>query len=283
MIDVGRALAAALLGAALLGAPAAAQGIASRGMAGTAPPPERADRLDHLEKAPNLVVAGRGEARVAPDEATVRLGTLAQAATAGAAQQQVNRTVAAVLAAVRTLGVRQEQIQTSELSLVPVFSQRPVQPLPQGGAGEGREAPQIVGYQASNSVAIRLDKLEQVGPVIDAGLGGGANRLEGVTFGLHHDEAARQAALRDAVAQARGKAAVLASAMHVRLAEVLEVQEEGAAPPPPRFEAMRASAFAGAAAAGTPVASGQLAVSAGVIVRYRIAPCPAQGGCDESR
>jgi uncharacterized protein YggE len=72
---------------------------------------------------------------------------------------------------------------------------------------------------------------------------------------------------------------VLAAAMRVRLVEVLEVQEEGAAPPPPRYEAMRASAFAGAAV-GTPVASGQLEVSAGVVVRYRIAPCPAQGGCD---
>ena len=265
MIEIRRGLAAALLGAALLGAPAAGQGNA-----------------DRQEKVPSLVVSGRGNARAAPDEATVRLGMLAQAATAAAAQQQVNRTVAAVLAAVRALGVRQEQVQTSELSLTPVFSQRPVQPLPQGG-GDGREAPQIVGYQASNSVSIRLDKLDQVGPVIDAGLGGGANRLEGVAFGLRHDETARQAALRDAVAQARSKAAVLAAAMHVRLAEVLEVQEEGAAPPPPRFEAMRASAFAGVGPVATPVASGQLEVSAGVVVRYRIAPCPAQGGCDESR
>jgi uncharacterized protein YggE len=269
MIETRRGLAAALLGAAgvvLFGAPAAGQGNA-----------------DRQEKVPSLVVSGRGNARAAPDEATVRLGMLAPAATAAAAQQQVNRTVAAVLAAVRALGVRQEQVQTSELALTPVFSQRPVQPLPQGGGGDGREAPQIVGYQASNSVSIRLDKLDQVGPVIDAGLGGGANRLEGVAFGLRHDETARQAALRDAVAQARSKAAVLAAAMHVRLAEVLEVQEEGAAPPPPRFEAMRASAFAGVGPVATPVASGQLEVSAGVVVRYRIAPCPAQGGCDESR
>jgi uncharacterized protein YggE len=275
MIDCGRELAAFLVGAALLGAPAAGQGIGGGGTAGADP----ANRPDRLGTLPSLVVTGRGEARAAPDEATVRLGMLAQAPTAGAAQQQVNRTVAAVLAAVRALGVRQEQIQTSELSLTPVFSQRPVQPLPQGGAGDGREAPQIVGYQASNSVSIRLDKLDQVGPAIDAGLGAGANRLEGVAFGLRHDEAARQAALRDAVAQARGKAAVLAAAMHVRLAEVLEVQEEGAAPPPPRYEAMRASAFAGAGVA-TPVASGQLEVNAVVVVRYRIAPCPAQGGCD---
>jgi uncharacterized protein len=272
-----RELAAAVLGALLLAAPTAGQG----GAGGLAPGAEPATRWNRQEPVPSLVVAGHGLARAAPDEAVVRLGTLAQAPTAGAAQQQVNRTLAAVLAAVRALGVRQEQIRTSQLSLTPVFSQRPVRPLPQGG-GDGQEAPQIVGYQASNSVSIRLDKLDQVGPVIDAGLGGGANRLEGVDLGLRHDEATRQAALREAVAQARAKAAVLAAAMHVRLAEVLEVQEEGAAPAP-RVQAMRASAFAGAAMAPTPVAAGEIEVSAGVVVRYRIAPCPPQGSCEESR
>jgi len=60
---------------------------------------------------------------------------------------------------------------------------------------------------------------------------------------------------------------------------VLEVQEEGTAVPQPRFEAMRMSAVA---AVATPVSAGQLDVSAAVTVRYRIAPCPAQGGCGET-
>jgi uncharacterized protein YggE len=283
-MEIERGLAVALLAAALSGAPAAGQAMAGAGGSGTAGVDRsvRPDPPDRPWMPPSLVVTGRGEARAAPDEATVRLGMLAQAPTAGEAQQQVNRAVAAVLAAVRALGVRQEQIQTSELSLAPVFSQRPV-PSPQGSGGDGREAPRIAGYQASSSVSIRLDKLDQTGPVIDAALGGGANRLEGVTFGLRHDEAARQVALRDAVVQARSKAAVLAAAMHVRLAEILEVQEEGAAAPQPRFEAMRGASFAGVAAAATPIASGQLEVAAGVVVRYRIAPCPAQGSCDETR
>jgi uncharacterized protein YggE len=261
------ALPAALLGVLALGAPAPAAG---QGLA---------DGRDgaKAEPVPSLVVAGRGEVRAAPDEATVRLGVLAQAATAGAAQQQANQTVTALLRAVRGLGVRQEQIRTSELSLSPVFA--PVRPQA-GAAGEEPQGPRIVGYQASNSVTVTLDKLDQVGAVVDAGLGAGANRLEGIAFGLRHDEAARQAALRDAAAQARGKAAALAAAMHVRLVEVLEVREEGTAVPQPRFEAMRMSA-AGAAVA-TPVSSGQLDVSAAVTVRYRIAPCPAQGGCGET-
>src|ERR1700724_2653317 len=271
MGEMGRGLAAALpavlLWALALAAPvpAAGQGLADGRGEGRA------------EAVPSLVVAGRGDVRAAPSEAAVRRGVLAQSATAGAAQQRASQTGAALRRAVRGLGVRQEQIRTSELSLSPVFA--PVRPQAVA-AGEEPQGPRIVGYQASNSVTVTLDKLDQVGAVVDAGLGAGANRLEGVAFGLRHDEAARQAALRDAAAQARGKATALAAAMHVRLVEVLEVQEEGTAVPQPRFEAMRMSA--GGAAVGTPVSSGQLDVSATVTVRYRIAPCPAQGGCGET-
>ncbi len=253
MIERGRGLAAvlpaALLGILALGGPAPA--------AGQGPPDGRGEGRG--EAVPSLVVAGRGEVRAAPDEATVRLGVLAQAATAGAAQQQANQAVTALLRAVRGLGVRQEQIRTSELSLSPVFA--PVRPQT-GAAGEEPQGPRITGYQASNTVTVTLDKLDQVGAVVDAGLGAGANRLEGVAFGLRHDEAARHAA------------------MHVRLVEVVEVREEGTAVPQPRFEAMRMS-VAGTEAA-TPVSSGQVDVSAAVTVRYRIAPCPAQGGCGET-
>lgn len=197
MSGSGRGLAAALLGAVVLsGLPLAGQEAAA-GRPGVVP---------------SLTVAGQGEARVAPDEATVRLGVLAQQASARAAQQAVNRVVTAVLEAVRRLGVRAEQIQTSELSLSPVFA--PARP---GAQGVEPQEPRIVGYQASNTVTITLEKLDQVGAVVDAGLGAGANRLEGVGFGLRHDEAARQAALREAVTQARAKAATLAAAMHVRL------------------------------------------------------------------
>jgi uncharacterized protein YggE len=265
MIEPGRGLVAAL--------PAVLLGVLALG----APVPAAGQEGGKPEAVPSLVVAGRGDVRAAPDEATVRLGVLAQAVTAGAAQQQANQTVTALLRAVRGLGVRQEQIRTSELSLSPVFA--PVRPQAVA-AGEEPQGPRIVGYQASNSVTVTLDKLDQVGAVVDAGLGAGANRLEGVAFGLRHDEATRQAALRDAAAQARGKAAALAAAMHVRLVEVLEVREEGTAVPQPRFEAMRMSAAV--AAVATPVSSGQLDVSASVTVRYRIAPCPAQGGCGET-
>ena len=222
------------------------------------------DRMD-MQVVPVLTVAGSGQARVAPDEATVRLGVTAQAPTARAAQEQVNRVANAVLDAVRKLGVEAKDIQTSDLSLNPLYAQ---------GRGQELQEPRITGYQASNVVSIRLEDLMKVGPVIDAGLAAGANRLEGVFFGLRNDQAARAEALTDAVREARSKAEALARALRVRLVEIVEVAEGGVtiSPPPSPFRGRVAMAEM-AMDASTPVSAGEVGVEASVTLRYRIAPC----------
>ena len=212
---------------------------------------------------PTLSVSGTGEARVTPDEATVRLGVVAQAPTARAVQEEVNRTAGAVLDAVRKLGIKAEDIQTSGLSLSPLYSQ--------GRPGTEEQAPRITGYQANNTVAIRVEDLTKVGPVIDAGLGAGANNLEGVAFGLRNDEAARAAALTNAVREARAKAEALALALKVQLVGILEVAEGGVSINPPPYPKAGRFAVAEALSTETPVSAGQVGVEASVTIRYRIA------------
>jgi uncharacterized protein YggE len=214
---------------------------------------------------PVLTVSGSGTARVAPDEATVRLGVLAQAPTAREAQAQVNRSAQAVLDAIRKLGVAPERIQTSGLSLNPQYAQ-----------GRG-DQPRISGYQATNTVTVLLDDLAKVGPVIDAGLAAGANNLDGVSFGLRDDVAAKAAALAEAVRSARSKAEALAKALKVRLVEILEVAEGGisVSPSPQPFRGkMMAEAMV-----ATPVSAGEVGVDATVTLRWRIAPCTGEGPC----
>jgi len=210
---------------------------------------------------PLLTVSGTGQARVAPDEATVRLGVLAQGATAREAQNQVNRSAQAVLDAIRKLGIPPERIQTTGLSLSPQYAK-----------GRPDQGPRITGYQASNTVTVRVEDLSRVGPVIDAGLTSGANNLDGVDFGLRNDAAARAAALTDAVQSARVKAEALARALKVKLVEIVEVTEGGVSISPPPSPFRGRIALAAEAMATTPVSAGEVGVEASVTIRWRIEP-----------
>lgn len=213
-----------------------------------------------------ITVTGSGEVQVRPDEAIVRLGVLAQEPTARAAQQKVNQVAREMVAAIQGAGARPEQIQTSQLQLEPVYEQRP--PTPDTAPRE----PRIVAYRASNVVSVRLDALDRVGPVIDAGLAKGANQLEGLQFRLRDDLRARTEALREAAAQARQKAEVLATSLGVRLENVLEISEGGGAVVLPMAESRALEARPGGAP--TPVSPGLITVSGEVRVRYRISPRP---------
>ncbi len=206
-----------------------------------------------------LSVSGQGEARVAPDEATVRLGVTRQADRAQQAQELVNESATKILAAMGRLGIRPEDISTSQLTLFPVYA-------PQNPQRE--EEPKIVAYRASNIVSVRLTKLDLVGRVVDAGLAAGANQVEGVHFGLRNDLAAREQALKQAVAEARQKARTIAAALDVQLDRVIEVQESGVSIMHPMFTG--GGLAMAREAAPTPVSPGQVEVRAGVTIRYRI-------------
>ena len=212
------------------------------------------------EKEPSiLTVTGRGEVRIAPDEATVQLGVARQRETAQEAQGEVNEVAQEILNAVIQLGVRAEHIQTSDLRLSPVYTTR--------RSGSSSE-PRVVAYRASNMVSVRLENLSLVGLVIDAAMQAGGNQLQGVHFALRNDLSAREQALKEAVKEASQKAKVISEALDVEIIEVIEVNEGSVSirVPQNRFQVSQAQVEA----ASAPVSPGQLTVSASVTVRYRI-------------
>ena len=69
---------------------------------------------------PTIFVSGRGEVQVAPDRARVQVGMETQARTSQAASQENNRKQAAILAAIRKLGIADANIQTLNYNVSPV-------------------------------------------------------------------------------------------------------------------------------------------------------------------
>ncbi len=206
-----------------------------------------------------VTVAANGEVAADPDTASVRLGAVAEAKEAAAAQKQLGATMQNVLAALKKLGVPEHSVRTDTLSLSPIYAQ----PSPGPGRAEP-QAPRITGYRAVNVVTVELSDLSMIGPVVDAGITAGANQLQGVSFGLRNDAGARMQALTQAVHESRAEAEAIASALGMHIDGVATVTTEGYSSVPPRPYPI--AKFA--AEAATPVQPGQLEVSASVRVTY---------------
>ncbi len=207
-----------------------------------------------------LVVSAEASRTAAPDLAVLSAGVVTQAADAAAAMAENSRRMTAVTAALRRAGVEPRDLRTSQLAVQPQYRY-----------GEGR-APAITGYEASNQVTVRLRDLARIGPVVDALVKAGANRIEGPSFTIEKPEPLLDAARAEAVRAARARAELLAAAAGVRVVRVLTIQETGAAPE--LRPMMRAMAMAPQAEAAPPVEAGETELRAGVTVTFEIAPAP---------
>ncbi|MDD9707541.1 SIMPL domain-containing protein [Seohaeicola sp. SP36] len=235
-------------GAALLLVPLAGAGLPQ----GAGP---YAAQAQSAEAPRQISVSGTGRVDLAPDMATVRIGVTHQDEDAAAALQQTSDAVAAMLARLTELGIAARDVQTAGLSLNPVWRDRPEQ--------QGQPMPW--GFEASNVVSLRLRDIAALGEVLDSLVADGANRLDGVSFGLQDPEASMDEARRLAVADARRKATLFAEAAGVALGQVIDLTETGMATPRPQMMEMAAMR-----ADSVPVAAGEVGITASVQMTFAL-------------
>jgi uncharacterized protein YggE len=156
----------------------------------------------------------------------------------------------AVVAALKRAGVAAKDIRTTDFS---VNFERPAEQPPQPGQ-----------YRVRNVVEVTIRDRDRVGDVLDGALSAGASDVFGISFSIDDPRPLRAKAREAAVADARARAQELARASGVELGALLSLSEEGSSPPRP--VAMRAMSLA----AGPPIESGELTVSAQVQAVYEI-------------
>jgi uncharacterized protein len=161
-----------------------------------------------------VMVVGEADSKVPPDTAVVILSVVTQNPRALDAQQQNARKSEAVIQAIKQAAGANPDVKTSDYSLEPQEN------------WNGNTA-KIVGYEARNTVTVNLTALDNVGAVVDAATGAGANSVESVRFILCEANAARGQALADASKQAMSKAQALAQSLGGRITRVVEEREGG--------------------------------------------------------
>src|SRR5687767_9086845 len=152
------------------------------------------------ELIPQIVVSGRGEVKVSPDRATIQISVQTRAATAAAAATENATKTQAVLAALRGLGLGNDQLSTINYNINPEQRYEP-----------NRE-PVVIGYTVTNTILADIQRLNQVGPVIDAAVSRGANMITSLDFYASNTEAARRTAIASAIEKARADAEAAARA-----------------------------------------------------------------------
>lgn len=208
-----------------------------------------------VAQAGQITVSGQGRVDGAPDMARISMGVTSQAETAAQALNENSAATGNLLQVVAAQGVEPQDIQTSGLSLSPLWTS-------QKSSLNGER--QIAGYVVRNQVTVRVLDLDALGGILDQVVQGGANGFDNLSFGLRDPQPAMDEARRLAVADALRKGALYAQAAGVGLGELLSLDETGrTAPAPIAARQMMASD-------AVPIAQGQVSVQSSVTMVFQI-------------
>jgi uncharacterized protein YggE len=200
----------------------------------------------------SITVIGEGAVRVKPDTAQLNLGVQVVAPTATESLTRANTSAAALIDAVKTAGISEDDISTAGLSIYPQY---------------GSHDNSITGYQASNNVTVTVRDVGATGSLIDlaARAAGDDITIGGVSFSVHDAETVMGAARAAAIENARKRAAEYAAAGGVTVGSVVQINEVSIGNPSPM---LRTQKFA--AASSAPIETGMQDLTVSVTVVFEL-------------
>jgi len=205
-----------------------------------------------------LSVSGEGKVYATPDLGTLSIGVEAQAETVDQARTQAADAIDKVINSLKTNSIDEKDIQTSQYSIYPVTKW-----------DSDTEEYVTVGFQATNTLTVKIRNLEEAGTIIDdaAAAGGDLTRIQGISFSVEdpkpYQEQARQAAFEDAMA----KAETMAQLAGVELGQPISISESSGYIPPIYYAAGEKAMDQ---AASTPIDPGEQEITITVQISYGI-------------
>ncbi len=205
-----------------------------------------------------LNVSAEAEARRVPDVATISAGVVTQAADGNAAMRQNAEQMDKVMAAIRAAGIADKDIQTSGIGLNPQYRYAE------------NEAPRITGYQARNTVSLKVRDISRLGKVLDALAATGANEINGPSFEIDQPEPVRDEARLAALKKAQARAETYAKALGLRVRRIVSISEGGGGGLRPPMPMMAMAAGRAKAEMDTSVSPGETSLSVSLDVVFEL-------------
>lgn len=203
-------------------------------------------------------VDGTGKATAIPNTSLLSFSVTKTANTTTDAQNQTNKTIDAIMTALKNLGIDTKDIKTTNYSVNPQYDTFTNQ--------------RVTGYQVTQDLEVNVQPIDKANKAIDAATSNGATNVNAGTFTFDDTtmKNLQQKAREDAVKDAKQKAESLAAAAGIHLGRIVDVQETNNVPEPIRFGALQATSAKSADNQPTNVTPGQNEVTSTITLSYEV-------------
>jgi uncharacterized protein YggE len=206
-----------------------------------------------------IVVSSEGKTLAAPDIAELSFSVVSRGKNPEELSEGNNQKMAAVAKFVKGEGIAEADMKTTEYSLSPSYQYDPT-----------TQRNFITGYTLTQTLTIKVRKLEKVAKVIGGLTPLGVNQIGGVNFTIEDPEKYLSEARKDAFKKAETKAREMAAQAGVSLGRVVNASEYQFIPPIPYAAAVEKVGRSAAAPAAPTIEPGTTEVTLNVNVTYEI-------------
>lgn len=199
-----------------------------------------------IDQRRTVAVEGIATASMTPDRASITIGVETEGKVASNVKKENDRAIRGIFEALAEAGIDAKDIQTSNLTLEPVYNWRP----------EGQR--EFIKYVMRNTVHVTIRDLAKLDRVLDVAVTKGGNLVSSIDFEVSNAKAVRDSLRAAAAKDAKAKAQQLTEAVGAKVGKPISISEQSAPQPMPMFR--KTMMMADAESAPT-VAAGQMEIN----------------------
>ncbi len=217
----------------------------------------------------SISVSGEGEVTAKPDIATVTFTVRESAKTVPEAQKLAEAKIAAGIKALDALGVNKDKdVKTLSYNVNPKYESQQV------GYCNGYVCPPgktvVTGYEVSQSVSVKVRKVEQAGEVFGALGKVNITEISGPDFTVDDMDKMEADAKNLAIKEAQAKAEATAKSLGVRLGAITQFSEDNGGYYPVMYRATGGAMMTDAKSESVTIPQGENIIKSRVTITYTL-------------
>lgn len=191
-------------------------------------------------------MSAEGKVSAKPDIATASFSVVTSGKEAAKVQEDNDKKMKEVIGFLKEKGISEDDIKTSGYNLYPQYDY-------ETRAVEGvKIPPNIVGYTLTQTVTVKIRKLEEAASIVGGLTAKGVNQIDSLAYSIEDPDSLKAEARQIAIDKAKGKAQELALSLGIRLGKVINFSEGDSGFPVPLPYARPDAAFGGGSASLEP-------------------------------
>ncbi len=176
-----------------------------------------------------VTVTGKGEVVAIPDTGSFSFSVVETAKTVPEAQAQATKKINAIIDALKSAGVAEKDIKTTNYSSYPQYDYVQSTVCRDGYCPGGKQV--LRGYEVNQSVTVKVRKLDTAGSLLTKVGDLGASNISSLEFVVDDIEGVKAEARDKAITDAKEKAKILGKSLGVKLTKIVNFTDTGEQPP----------------------------------------------------